>query len=54
MNDTVPETNSVICLAAWVAHVIDRAIEDIEPGEHVHIHNIEGIRGRGDQVGNNK
>jgi altronate dehydratase small subunit len=34
--------------------VIGRAIEDIEPGEHVHIHNIEGLRGRGDQVGNNK
>jgi altronate dehydratase small subunit len=34
--------------------VIGRAIQDIEPGVHVHIHNIEGIRGRGDQVGNNK
>jgi len=34
--------------------VIGRTIQDIEPGEHVHIHNIEGIRGRGDQVGNNK
>jgi altronate dehydratase small subunit len=34
--------------------VIGRAIQDIEPGEHVHTHNIEGLRGRGDQVGDNK
>lgn len=27
---------------------IGRAICDIQPGQHVHIHNIEGIRGRGD------
>ena len=33
--------------------VIGRAVQDIEPGEHVHIHNIEGIRGRGDRVGIN-
>ncbi|WP_144555023.1 UxaA family hydrolase [Bacillus sp. X1(2014)] len=33
--------------------VIGRAVQDIEPGEHVHIHNIEGIRGRGDQIGIN-
>lgn len=30
--------------------VIGRAVSDIEPGEHVHVHNIEGIRGRGDQA----
>lgn len=30
--------------------VIGRALQDIEQGEHVHIHNIEGTRGRGDQV----
>lgn len=29
---------------------IGRAIEDIEVGEHVHIHNIESMRGRGDLV----
>ncbi|MGG3563993.1 UxaA family hydrolase [Neobacillus rhizosphaerae] len=33
--------------------VIGRSIEDIQAGDHVHIHNIEGIRGRGDQVGIN-
>ncbi|XEC93443.1 UxaA family hydrolase [Paenibacillus tarimensis] len=31
--------------------VIGRATADIEPGQHVHVHNIEGIRGRGDQAG---
>lgn len=34
--------------------VIGRAIEEIVAGTHVHIHNIEGIRGRGDQVGTNQ
>lgn len=34
--------------------VIGRAVKVIEPGEHVHIHNIEGVRGRGDQVGTNQ
>lgn len=29
--------------------VIGRATKDIQVGEHVHVHNIEGIRGRGDQ-----
>lgn len=28
--------------------VIGSAISAIHPGEHVHVHNIEGIRGRGD------
>jgi altronate dehydratase small subunit len=28
--------------------IIGRATKNIEPGEHVHVHNIEGIRGRGD------
>ena len=27
------------------------AIVDIHPGEHVHIHNLEGARGRGDKKG---
>jgi len=27
---------------------IGRATEAIAPGEHVHIHNVEGTRGRGD------
>ncbi|MEI7024393.1 UxaA family hydrolase [Paenibacillus sp. y28] len=30
--------------------VIGRATAAIVPGEHVHIHNVEGIRGRGDQA----
>lgn len=30
--------------------VIGRATTPIAIGEHVHIHNIEGIRGRGDQA----
>jgi altronate dehydratase small subunit len=29
--------------------VIGRATTSISPGEHVHVHNVEGIRGRGDQ-----
>jgi altronate dehydratase small subunit len=28
--------------------VIGRATTAIAPGEHVHVHNLEGIRGRGD------
>ncbi|KAB7707231.1 D-galactarate dehydratase [Bacillus aerolatus] len=34
--------------------VIGRAVQNIEPGAHVHVHNIEGIRGRGDQVAINQ
>lgn len=30
--------------------VIGRAIQDIEIGEIVHIHNLEGMRGRGDKI----
>lgn len=30
--------------------VIGAATNDIEPGEHAHVHNIEGIRGRGDKA----
>ncbi len=30
--------------------VIGRAMNDIRLGEHVHVHNIESTRGRGDQV----
>lgn len=30
--------------------VIGRATVDIRPGQHVHVHNLEGIRGRGDQL----
>ncbi|WP_309118853.1 UxaA family hydrolase [Paenibacillus sp.] len=30
---------------------IGRATTDIAAGRHVHVHNIEGIRGRGDQAG---
>lgn len=31
--------------------VIGRATVAISAGRHVHVHNIEGIRGRGDQAG---
>nr|WP_035286756.1 UxaA family hydrolase [Brevibacillus massiliensis] len=34
--------------------IIGVAIADIEPGEHVHIHNLEGKRGRGDKLGQAK
>lgn len=27
---------------------IGRAIQDIGKGQHVHVHNVEGLRGRGD------
>jgi altronate dehydratase small subunit len=30
--------------------VIGRATSDIQSGQHVHVHNLEGIRGRGDQA----
>ncbi|WP_159881043.1 UxaA family hydrolase [Paenibacillus puerhi] len=30
--------------------VIGRTVCPIEAGRHVHVHNIEGIRGRGDQA----
>ena len=29
--------------------IIGQATEKISKGEHVHIHNVEGLRGRGDQ-----
>ncbi|RXZ84001.1 D-galactarate dehydratase [Paenibacillaceae bacterium] len=29
--------------------IIGRATQTIEAGRHVHVHNVEGIRGRGDQ-----
>jgi altronate dehydratase small subunit len=32
--------------------VIGRASKDIQTGEHVHVHNLEGKRGRGDQIAN--
>ncbi|MGM0876677.1 MAG: UxaA family hydrolase [Bacillota bacterium] len=33
--------------------VIGKALRDIQEGEHVHVHNLEGTRGRGDKVGTN-
>jgi altronate dehydratase small subunit len=30
--------------------VIGRATADIKAGEHVHVHNVEGRRGRGDRA----
>lgn len=32
--------------------VIGQASQDIQIGEHVHIHNLEGKRGRGDRIAN--
>ena len=29
--------------------VVGRATADIMSGEHVHVHNVEGLRGRGDK-----
>lgn len=29
--------------------VIGAATKDIEPGTHVHVHNVESLRGRGDK-----
>ncbi len=29
--------------------VIGQATKSIEKGEHVHVHNVEGLRGRGDR-----
>jgi altronate dehydratase small subunit len=34
--------------------IIGKATKDIVLGEHVHVHNIEGIRGRGDLAHKNK
>ncbi|TBL75809.1 D-galactarate dehydratase [Paenibacillus thalictri] len=31
--------------------VIGMANRSIQPGEHVHVHNLDGKRGRGDRVG---
>jgi altronate dehydratase small subunit len=28
--------------------VIGRATQEIRPGQHVHVHNVESLRGRGD------
>ncbi|CAM3561264.1 UxaA family hydrolase [Marinicrinis lubricantis] len=36
-------------LVTKYGETIGRATDDIQIGQHVHIHNIEGIRGRGDQ-----
>ncbi|TVY10459.1 UxaA family hydrolase [Paenibacillus cremeus] len=30
--------------------VIGRTTEVVQAGQHVHVHNVEGIRGRGDQA----
>jgi len=30
--------------------IIGRATRDIQPGEHVHVHNLESTRGRGDRT----
>lgn len=32
--------------------VIGSASKDIQTGEHVHVHNLEGKRGRGDKIAN--
>ena len=46
----IPEGTEII----KYGEVIGRANQEIKPGAHVHVHNIEGIRGRGDQVGINR
>jgi altronate dehydratase small subunit len=30
--------------------VIGVAVRDITPGQHMHVHNLEGKRGRGDKI----
>ncbi|MBU8908310.1 UxaA family hydrolase [Desertibacillus haloalkaliphilus] len=30
--------------------VIGRSVRDIKEGEHIHVHNLEGTRGRGDKI----
>ena len=30
--------------------IIGLALEDIHPGDHVHVHNISSTRGRGDDL----
>ena len=30
--------------------IIGRAVAGIRKGEHVHVHNVEGLRGRGDRA----
>jgi altronate dehydratase small subunit len=32
------------------AEVIGLATEKIARGQHVHVHNVEGLKGRGDQA----
>lgn len=44
---TAIETGSTV---RKYGEIIGRATAAIEPGRHVHVHNIEGIRGRGDQA----
>ncbi|SDM83347.1 altronate dehydratase small subunit [Paenibacillus sp. yr247] len=34
--------------------IIGKATQDIRVGEHVHVHNIEGTRGRGDMAKSNE
>ena len=34
--------------------IIGKASAAIKPGAHVHTHNVESIRGRGDQAGSSK
>ncbi|MEZ0119172.1 UNVERIFIED_ORG: altronate dehydratase small subunit [Heyndrickxia coagulans] len=33
--------------------IIGEANRNIEEGEHVHVHNLDGKRGRGDKIGTN-
>ena len=33
--------------------IIGMASQEIEEGAHVHVHNLEGKRGRGDKIGTN-
>jgi altronate dehydratase small subunit len=44
---TIPQGNNIL----KYGEVIGKAVIQIEPGQHVHVHNLEGKRGRGDQIG---
>ncbi|MFE5318749.1 UxaA family hydrolase [Paenibacillus sp. NPDC056579] len=43
---TVPEGTDI----RKYGEVIGRTTSEIKAGQHVHVHNVEGIRGRGDQA----
>jgi len=44
--ETVPQGTDI----RKYGEVIGRTTAEIKAGQHVHVHNVEGIRGRGDQA----